>query len=729
MDEGWITVVNEANPFIHNQSITSSEYIELFDCMLYKYPYDMNLLANRQCLSGVNVIEKYIKYNLDQRKKKKGSGCVKMSTAFETGQGLFNPLCKKNAIEGMEYWKAYPQKFDTTLHEGKSNKINHELCKVNRAANESVRNSDALIYPKDGKYFYCPLNTKDLKSAGEQNVLADNVIITEETNADYVYKYLKELDTKGPDKLVLNGFIIKINCNFNLEFLITLKTKFPHVTSKYYRPYILIYTKKSILIKYSDEYKCLFSPAEVTEFSITFPDMDILSLTAKELDRSPTCNSITSIQAAKNTVAINNLRASAANKECELQVKMMESCLGITCHIEDAKNISKSFADMAVVGHIDEIPHQVSEYFNFIDNRFKDLNKLESTNELSVRKIMLLMYPTDDLLFHYKESKIKGCPFERERCITQCDAFNTIKDYIQCLLSKDYSTSPELWNFKLWAIFGEEEACCEDGVVLDSSLVEKNCNIVYNACFTVDFLFKNAKQPKSARFIKVVENNNDFVHHEIEQNTLIGCLITEHEILVKNSNHCRIEWTKIGNHYNYCLHFIPKNNNIYKNIKIHTVCVDNVITVVINGTHNAHINLGTKLANAFGQKNVNSKIKNLRDTLGYTRDGRIVYPQLVYSDTSLISRILAGQVKHSFNSNDLAITKDGKFIALLDFIDHVLHPFTNIKLFDIKMDTLSNINGCDSQNLPTTSYLLRESKIYHKVIQSIGFLNYAIIPV
>lgn len=200
----WIDLINRANPFVKHRHVQPSEYVDVFDKIL-EYPYDMNDLKNRQFLIGVTIINKYIDYDLAKRKRKKGAGCVKMATAFESGS-LYTVLSKKNTYETEEWCKTYPQNYDNTLHEGRSNKTAHFLQNVTRASNEAFRNSKAVEFPTDAFDYFCILNTKELKSAGEQNVLADFVVMTEETDPMEVYAYVRRTSTGVGEHILINGF-------------------------------------------------------------------------------------------------------------------------------------------------------------------------------------------------------------------------------------------------------------------------------------------------------------------------------------------------------------------------------------------------------------------------------------------------------------------------------------------------------------------------------------------
>lgn len=126
--------------------------------------------------------------------------------------------------------------------------------------------------------------------------------------------------------------------------------------------------------------------------------------------------------------------------------------------------------------------------------------------------------------------------------------------------------------------------------------------------------------------------------------------------------------------------------------------------------------MGTKIANAFGQKNICSKIADLSHIWGVTRDGRKVHAQILYSDVSVVGRCTAGQLYYMLSSFDLAIGPNKEIIAPIHLVIHSLNPYTNNKMFDIKVDTLTNMNGFDSQLLANVSHALKTEKIMSKAL-------------
>lgn len=700
----WIDLVNRANPFVSDRVIRPDEYTEMFDTIL-GYPYDMNDLKNRQFLSGVTIVNKYIDRDLAKRRRTKGGSCVKMGTAFETGS-LYTVLSKKNMYETEEWWKTYPQNYDNTLHEGRSNKTAHFLPNVTRASNEAFRNSKALDFPTDAVGYFCILNTKELKSAGEQNVLADFVIMTEESDPTRAFLHLSSTyggvrasSSHDADRFVINGFLTDLRCDrWTFEEFLHAKRQLPHVTVKYYRPYVVLSTKASIPVKYSDVYDVYFSPAETAEYGdrVRFPEGSLLSVTAKTLD----ADGLRKTPPAKSTVAVNNVKGSVAVVTSEFHRSLMRQSLGTTCYMDRHADLTEA----AVLSRGNPAPA-----------RHRDRPRAEpvpmpDTDVGKAMQSLLRLYNYGDPLLNEYNGKL-WWRNTRSRPL--------VKDYLQTVLGERNYRCPDAWNLRLWAVFGNRHgACVEDGVVLDRASAALMPDVCYNACITVDFTFKTVRQPDGASFVTVNETATS-------GETLVGCLITETEVTVKNSRHCNVTVTRIGNHHYYLLHFLPKRNGTYEELTVREVREGRKITVVINGVHRASVGVGTKMANAFGQKNICSLLDDLTDCRGITADGREVHAQIMYSDVSIVGRVASGQLHCMLNSPDLALGARGEIIAPVDLVVHSLHPYTNVRVFDVKVDTLTNVNGFDSQALANVSLALRkERRVLPKALQAVGLHGY-----
>lgn len=764
----WIDLLRESCPYKEN--VYADEYLQMFNTIL-SHPYSMNDLKIRQILNGPKIIRKYIQSDL-QRRKRQTSGHQKLVIAFESG-ALFQVLSKKNAFHMDEWHKNYTQSYDSTMHDGRSNKTAHFLPTISRASNAAIRNSSALTFPPDACNYFCMLNTKDLKSAGEQNILADFVIMTEETCPFELYNYLKglvinemtsinindqhavkntttnnteievmKLASLPPQSpitndselaiMTINGYLIHVSCKWTLEDLVRCKQKFPHVTTQYSWPYVRFSTRDCIPIKYSDKYDCFFSPAETVFFNITYPPRDMLSITAKELSWLPLCKT----PPAKATVSINNIKGSIAKVTSELHRKLMQNSLGITCYMDMSQNDLEHLIDYAVIDTNQDTTYFHKVYRDIVEEFKIDYDeerkclippKVEETNVRKALNALRRMYPSD----RYSDTCINtnlNQPLNREKYDQE---YNDKIIYAE----ENYKT-PNIWNLRLRAAFGNPfGGCIEDGVVIDENILPHIKPIHYNACFTIEFTFKTIKQPKSSRFIAVNdEHHRKFLNTHLGERgkdmreTLIGCLISPFQAYAKRSKHSQVIQCKLGDHFYYLIHFLPKRTGMYENLNVSHIRQSNVITVVIKGETKVKFGIGSKIANSFGQKNIVSMTTNrLRDTCwGITRDGRKVHAQLIYSDVSMVSRLLSGQLYDMLTSNELALGPDNTIIAPVDLIIHTLHPYTNIKVFDIKVDTLTNMNGFDSQNLCGVSSYLRSELVDGKVLKVIEMLGYSI---
>lgn len=705
---GWDQLLKTANPF--NTKVIPSEYINMFDKML-QYNYSMNDLKNRQIINSANAIMKYIHYDLARRRKQKVAGCQKLSVVFESGN-LYPAFNKKNAVDPDESSRQFNRSYHHMMQDGRSNKAAHLLSNVVRSSNAAVRNSNALSFSPDAVGYYCLLTMKDLKSAGEQNVLADTVIMTEETDQQEVFKYIQKLSVSGGEHIiVINGFLIGCSMTWTLDALVLLKQKFPHVTTQYFLPYVIILTRPCIPIKYSEKYDVFFSPAETTHFTIIYPEADMLSVTSKQLP----LESLIKTPPAKSTVSINNIKGSVAMVTSPLHELFMTHSLGVTCYILITPEETKALIDFAVISTGNDTTEFFKAY-NTLNAEFKlNANKdnvPKSTNPGKLMRALDKMYPATNLLYEYGSAE--GKPFKHSYVAEKA---TYVKEYRSMIFSPTHYKPPSVWPLRLMAAFGNPNgACIEDGVVIDANILSKLPKVHYNACITVEFTFKTVKHPKDSTFITV-----ETEHGIIDDDLLIGCLVTEHDAYVKNSKHTNILKHRIGDHYFYLINFIPKKTQVYDNLKVKHIYNNKSITVVITGQTVVNIDVGSKLANAYGQKNIISKAIDLKHCCGITRTGRKIHAQIIYSEVSLIARVTSGQLSSMFNSDELAIGESGTIIAPVDLVLHTLHPYTNIKVIKVKNDTLTNINGFDSQNLSCVSSLLRNQEVYKLMIQILGF--------
>jgi hypothetical protein len=242
-----------------------------------------------------------------------------------------------------------------------------------------------------------------LDKAGERNALADYVICSEKTDHVALYQFLKRLSlthqTKEHhntnetnvvpyDQIVINYFIADIRLKIDLNTLNVIKNEFPHVTTRYFRPYVVFTTNGSIPIKYFDEHDNFFSPAEIYEFNLHVKEKDVLSDTAKQIPEA----GLTADQPAKLTVAINNMKVGVANSKGKLHEVAMQNSLGITCYTEIDETIQQKILDTAVLSTTGNLPLP-DWWYTYYEKLTKELNlhnvkPMEHTNEAKAKRCL-----------------------------------------------------------------------------------------------------------------------------------------------------------------------------------------------------------------------------------------------------------------------------------------------------------------------------------------------------
>lgn len=765
----WISLLDKANPY--KSGITDVEYIKLFNAMLC-YDYDMNDLKNRQFLTYTTILNRVICSGLS----KQTSTITNVRELFENGN-IFNLLSKKSVVNNDTVNKSYPQSYSNNIDNGRSNKICDFIATVKRTLNDAFKNAEALRFPEDGLGIICPISVKDLKDAGEQNVLADYVLVSESENDLAVYEHLltisttneklesfkrtaftramnnrcqqkrtdrieKELVTKKPKlpenntsdimenddyyddsedddvcdvemtdssysdmvtnvpvTIVLNEFLCGVVIFWSFDVLLELKKKFPHISTLYFYPYVFIITKSCIPLKYHETYNTYFSPAEITEYKLTFPSASNYSVTWKHLD--PWARHLN--PSAKSTVSINNIKGSVANVESKFQSECMSYSLGITCYINMNEEERLKIFDSAIVATKVK-PYQ--KYFDEIHSmgfRVGDTPVIDDIDKRVATESLRNMYDFEKLNYSCCKSKIES--YGRYYDVNLKEKAEKYLNMVLYNDPKNYS----VFNLKVWACFGNMYGnCIEDGIVVDSNFAKLVPDIVYNACIGVSFISKSNKN--NCIFVPIREKQQS-------RDPFIGYVIAEEEITIRHSRHCYILKGVVGNHCYYLIHFNPKTNLTYSDLNIEYVKHNKTLMVLIKGKHYGQFGLGSKIANSFGQKNICSKlvaIQSHEKMHGITRDGRKVFPQIVYSDVSIVSRDQSSQYASALRSPDLAFGPNGEIIFPLNIVIHTLHPYTNNHLFVTRSDTFVNSNGFETQGLAQTNFLLRINKNVHK---------------
>lgn len=774
-DRGWVDLLRQSTlRRVYSQArgplVDESEQAFRDMCAArLRESFCMNALGNKRIVNAPNVIARFVRRRLGESdpggpsadgapasKRRRGYSC-RMNRAFETGQ-IFSGLGKRAVVADAENRNGggrHTQTFDQPMHEGRSSKTAHLLATVRRDSNAAVRNSNALAFPSDAINFLCPLTTKDLKSAGEQTVLCDMVIVSERSDPIAVLDYLAEHvavprhetaaaavadpAVSGYRVLVLDDQPLQLRGVWSLGRLVALKRAHPFVTTRDAGTHLFVSTSDSVPIKYEPTRKLFFSADETRQWRIKYPGLHQHSTMANELPLVTR----TRTPPAKQTVSINHTKGSVATKTSETHRLLMENLLGVTCYVDPPPDYFRTLlarAELGGPGSGDTAPFEhwygrLRAFYNL--DRPTDVEAARTGDDdrrqpgwvASAMETLSGMYPAP-----------AGAD---PALVAQYRAMIGTPAHYQPL-----EHGP--WTMRLWSAFANPHGhCVEDGIVLDRAAVNALTPVHYNAFITINFTFATVSQPAAVRFYPVANvfnadgaaddatfaasspppaSGDDATYDEYDtkpRDSLVGVLLMERPAeLVKHSKHTEVKIYAMGSLYVYLVRFLPNQTNMYRDLRVRTCISSNVLSVVIMGKRRVHVNVGSKLANPYGQKNIVSHIMDMRPYAGVTRDGRVVHAQIMYSDVSILSRVTVGQLYAMLTSPDLAIGPSGELIVPIELTLHVLNPYSNHKLMTLRADTFTNMFGFDAHGLTMTSHLLRKESVYERMMDLVGLHGY-----
>ncbi|QLI62376.1 LEF-8 [Dikerogammarus haemobaphes nudivirus] len=275
--ETWIKFLNSNNPF--DTKSTEEEYIEYFQACLKGAP-QLDELANKTCMSVNSILLKVLESLINKVKTTKGPISARLTsmgnklTSIIKNGNMFFVLSSKmdvevNVISDFKtiYQTIDPQKLHLT---SKLTSI------VKRSVSTCTINSKALLYPNDGAHFTCPIDTKDIKGAGENVSLAQLVIsaggmkISISMLKAFFTTYGGDLAKRENEEdslyvVVINSFITKFRVA--RTNLIKIKRKCVILSFMVYDDkFLVINTKGRVLMKYSLHYNFFVTPYEYTHF-------------------------------------------------------------------------------------------------------------------------------------------------------------------------------------------------------------------------------------------------------------------------------------------------------------------------------------------------------------------------------------------------------------------------------------------------------------------------------
>uniref|UniRef100_A0AAU8GCY0 DNA-directed RNA polymerase n=1 Tax=Faxonius propinquus nudivirus TaxID=3139431 RepID=A0AAU8GCY0_9VIRU len=259
----WMQFIQQNSPFPEIK-FTENDYTKYFDACL-QYAPKLDELSNKTCISPSNILNRILNYLINEVKNSnKGTiqtrltnMSMKLTLIFLNGNMFFVLSSKIDTKILSEYKTIYQSVESQKLH-----LISELNVVVKRSINAKTRNSAALEYPEDGFGFYCPIDTKDIKGAGENMSLAQLVISPPAIEFKNLIPILNKLCNKNNNglQIVINSFLTHYYIDAN--DLILLKKACPILPLMMYGAYLNVSTIGHVVMKYSDKYNFFVTPYE-----------------------------------------------------------------------------------------------------------------------------------------------------------------------------------------------------------------------------------------------------------------------------------------------------------------------------------------------------------------------------------------------------------------------------------------------------------------------------------
>lgn len=269
----------------------------------------------------------------------------------------------------------------------------------------------------------------------------------------------------------------------------------------------------------------------------------------------------------------------------------------------------------------------------------------------------------------------------------------------------------------------------EDGVIIDKNFVENGprhlVSTTFNLRFTTDTTNTVSKdRALDLKYVKYNMINSDKI--------IFGMLISNQPLVfVRKVRNIRVIKTIINKIYYYTL-YTDNYPNTPK--KISSWCVNengkngkfkkttSKRFLVLNYNYESKLSYGTKFANLHGQKGVVCGIEDLSEYKAWTRSGKCIHPQILFSPQSLLGRTTASQVRE-MHSGDFGWDENGMLVAPLAYNIHYINPGTKARIATPKSDLMTNENGFHANGLHMLNDALNRQVINNRKLDAIQIIT------
>lgn len=731
-NEDWVSIINACSP-IPEHMITADDYLAYFKAA-YEYGPSLDELANKTVISPVLTLER-AKNKFLQSADSIQSFKNRFKLVVTLGY-IFLAYSNKSKIDQIRGSLNVGHKsVYETVNTNKYNTMSLGLGAIKRNVSSQVKNSKALLFPIDGKGLICPVTTKELKGAGEVVHYTMMTINSMKIEENKVNKLLNSLhNPKGKFRVLKEGFLTNYYLDFptSKDLILYVKSRLPLAVMYIYDKFVNFLTQGALPLHYSVKYKVFISSFEAKLVTDAFEmNPHILNFSSYMLLLHEFSQK--SLY-AKLSVAIQNLKGACVTFCSEIHAVGFITAIGYHSGLDHANESipgyifsynpfssgkpfkvkiitdseltarfylqfaekplnEKDVTDLCVLEIINSLVESekhrkittkqeetglcYSDFLVSADEHFKKIESIISDYEpneglyLSSENVTLNKTRKKKNRYLYDNVELKLLPLNRKRI--KLDPYQKHGHHLL-----------------LYAAFGDIKGLTtEDGIILDKTFCENGPNKICSVTLII-------------KVQKIIYKSNKDYHHAIrytasnwfEKTTgtiYFGILESTMELNLTMSKNVTAHHVKVNKSHQYviCCESITSPIDDVNSEYDH-----NVGNLKIHYTYKKKLGVGVKLANAHGQKGICSAVLDLQTEQfeAFTKNGKKIYPQVLFHPVSVIGRTQASQIYSQLSSDSLGITRSGMFVGIIKCIIHHKEPPINVNT-NKKSDLMTCENG------------------------------------
>ncbi|UBZ25606.1 LEF-8 [Carcinus maenas nudivirus] len=774
-----ITWISLLNTFSTKQSglhadFKEEEWIDMFNAYL-EYAPKLDEISNKINRTISYVLHRALLYSIDNcyiNDKELKTLSSKLLNMYKNGNMYFT------LTQVLKYDNKLVKGFRSIYQNMEAQKIGFASIlssTIKRSVNDSIKNSKALMYPNDGFQYTCPIDSREMKGAGENVMLGQLVIIPISIDLKKVIQFiennkemLKSKDFEEDQILlcVINSFLqpFKIARSKLLEF----KKAFPTLSLMLFGKFLVINTNGYNQMKYSVKYECFISTFEYQKIwpdafdnyhphlalnscALYLPETSLIGLPAKLIVANANvrgrCAEITNLvelvlflhtNGASNAAIIHKIEKSDAKVIVSFDGLKNKNDHIIVIPIK-LQNPQLRYLNIGSLGFLDNI-NDMPDYVKQLHANFNPIPDLTEAYGMSLSDIVIDSKKTQENI-----QKILYDLYEND----------TRLEFIDTKRSSLMDTDEPLLvnNNKI-----KEQIILDNKQYHIKGYVRDNTELLKSYKKALNFTFDKKHPPHMYIYVAF----GDYFGSTNEDGIIIDKKLTEQgpkKLISQTLNitytPCKdidkkqvpvIRYVKISSIINNEIIFgvidstVKMTFNKTKNTTVketfippstyhYTVSVENtskyvkyITSTFLPKTNNLNIHfsyvvpisVGTKFSTSHGQKGIICKVMDLSSIVGYTKKGEKVHPLMLLSPTSVLGRTMSNQVMSMATQPNVAFTADGCMISPHGVHVHNIDPSIKTRQSEVKNDLMTTENGFTSNELPYTMKVLSEQKCSEK---------------